>query len=133
MTRELHSNRVFPPLKRTAEFDDLLLMSTSQNVPIIANFSASYGPQQCPGNGRWCPSCRTFTPVLESIVEEEEGRINVVRVEIDEGECAELATRYQVWSGEVGAGEADGRLRVFRRLLRFDGGLERWNSYRGID
>jgi len=29
-------------------------------------------------------------------VEEEEGRINVVRIEIDEPECAELATRYQV-------------------------------------
>src|SRR5277367_7197730 len=81
----------------------------------------------------WCPSCRTFTPLLESIVEEEEGRINVVRVEIDEGECAELATRYQVWSGEVWGGEADGRLRVFRRLLRFEGDLGRWNSYRGID
>jgi len=37
-------NRIFPPLKRTAEFDDLLLMSTSQNVPLIANFSASYIP-----------------------------------------------------------------------------------------
>ena len=29
-------------------------------------------------------------------MEEEEGRINVVRIEIDEAECAELATRYQV-------------------------------------
>lgn len=29
-------------------------------------------------------------------MEEEEGRINVVRIEIDEPECAELATRYQV-------------------------------------
>ena len=71
-------------------------MSTSQNVPLIASFGAAYAPRNNASNGRWCPSCKTFTPVLESIVEEEEGRINVVRIEIDEAECAELATRYQV-------------------------------------
>jgi hypothetical protein len=37
-----------------------------------------------------------FTPILEAAVEAEEGQINVVRIEIDEPECAELASRYQV-------------------------------------
>jgi hypothetical protein len=37
-----------------------------------------------------------FGPIIEAAVLEEEEAINIVRIEIDEAECAELASRYQV-------------------------------------
>ena len=51
---------------------------------------------------RWSPQCKIFTSVLEEAVLNEDGRINVVRVEIDEEECAELAGRYQVPNSKGG-------------------------------
>lgn len=48
-----------------------------------------------------------FGPIIEAAVLEEEEAINIVKIEIDEAECAELASRYQVSP-------------PFRRILRID-------------
>jgi len=44
----------------------------------------------------WCPPCRALAPVLESAQKELSGKVNIVKVNIDESE--ELARKYMVMS-----------------------------------
>lgn len=42
----------------------------------------------------WCPPCRALAPVLESIASQYEGRVKVVKVDVDENGA--LASRFGV-------------------------------------
>ncbi|WP_347861519.1 thioredoxin [Salimicrobium sp. PL1-032A] len=44
----------------------------------------------------WCGPCKMIAPVLEEIAEEEDDRMNIVKVDIDENK--EIAQKYEVMS-----------------------------------
>lgn len=70
-------------IKVTAEdFQEKVLSSTT---PVVVDFYAD-----------WCGPCRTAAPVIEEIAEEYQGKLTVVKVDIDVD--SELATKYQVMS-----------------------------------
>ena len=52
-------------------------------VPVIVEFWAE-----------WCPPCQAIAPVLDSIANDYEGRLRVLKINADEH--PELARRYQV-------------------------------------
>ena len=44
----------------------------------------------------WCPPCITIAPLLKQVIEEYAGRVQLAKVEVDEGDNMKLAGRYQV-------------------------------------
>lgn len=69
----------------------MLLLSASNRVPFITLWTAS-----------WCPSCRTVSPLLKELIEqdrigEEEGGVSYAEVEIDSPDIGDLPMRYMVW------------------------------------
>jgi thioredoxin 1 len=44
----------------------------------------------------WCPPCITIAPILEQVIAEYEGRVRLVKLEVDEGDNMKIAGRYQV-------------------------------------
>lgn len=44
----------------------------------------------------WCAPCITLAPILEQVITEYEGRVKLVKIEVDEGENMKIAGRYQV-------------------------------------
>ena len=44
----------------------------------------------------WCPPCRALTPVLEEIAQEQEGKLTVLKLDIDENQ--RVASEYGVQS-----------------------------------
>ena len=62
---------------------DVLLASHER--PILVDFWAE-----------WCPPCVVVAPLLEQVVNERDGEIMLVKLEVDEGENMKLAGRYQV-------------------------------------
>ena len=59
-------------------------VSTSK-IPVIVDFYAN-----------WCQPCKRLAPILEEIAAENEGRILVCKINIDENR--DLATKYSVMS-----------------------------------
>ena len=55
------------------------------NIPVLVDFYAD-----------WCGPCKMFAPVLESVAEDYEEKVKVVKVNIDES--PELAQQYFVMS-----------------------------------
>jgi thioredoxin 1 len=53
------------------------------SLPVLVDFYAT-----------WCGPCRALAPALEGIAKAYEGRLRVVKVNVDESE--ELAVRYQI-------------------------------------
>ena len=44
----------------------------------------------------WCPPCITIAPILEQVVEKYHGGVELVKIEVDEGDNMKIAGRYHV-------------------------------------
>lgn len=66
----------------TSNFDKEVLQS---ELPVLVDFWAT-----------WCGPCRQFLPILEEVAKQYEGRLKVVKVNVDDNQ--ELAIEYQVRS-----------------------------------
>jgi thioredoxin len=64
----------------TAEFENEVLHS---ELPVLVDFYTT-----------WCMPCQLLSPVLEKLAEEFEGRVSVVKVDVDKESA--LAARYAV-------------------------------------
>ena len=61
------------------------VLEASREVPVLVDFWAE-----------WCPPCLVIAPVLEQVVNAQEGAVRLAKLEVDEGENMKLAGRYQV-------------------------------------
>ena len=67
---------------RSNEFQVEVLESS---IPVLVDFAAG-----------WCGPCRMMGPVLEQLSAEYEGKVKIVKVDIDES--MDLAQKYQIMS-----------------------------------
>ena len=67
---------------RSNEFKSEVLESS---IPVLVDFAAS-----------WCGPCRMMGPVLEQLSAEYEGKVKIVKVDIDES--MDLAQEYRIMS-----------------------------------
>ena len=72
MSKILHVNQ--------SSFDDEVLKS---QIPVFADFWAE-----------WCGPCRAIAPVLESLAEDFDGKVKIVKINVDQEN--ELANKYNV-------------------------------------
>ncbi len=63
-------------------FEEVVLKS---DIPVLVDFWAS-----------WCGPCRMIAPILSEIAEENEGKVLIAKVNVDEEE--ELAVKFRVMS-----------------------------------
>lgn len=84
-----------------AGFEDFQtkVIEASQTRPILTDFWAD-----------WCAPCHQLAPHLYRVIEEYQGRLPLVKIEVDEGENMRLAGHY--------------RLRGFPTVILFDQGEE---------
>jgi putative thioredoxin len=61
------------------------VIEASAHIPVLVDFWAE-----------WCSPCLVIAPVLERIVDELQGRIRLVKLEVDQGENMKLAGHYRV-------------------------------------
>lgn len=61
------------------------VLQRSFETPVLVDFWAD-----------WCSPCITIAPVLSRVVESFEGRVQLAKLEVDEGENMKLAGRYKV-------------------------------------
>ena len=59
------------------------VIDASQHRPILVDFWAD-----------WCPPCRALTPVLERVIAQQAGKLQLAKVEVDDGDNMKLAGRY---------------------------------------
>jgi len=72
MSKILHVNQ--------SSFDDEVLKS---QIPVFVDFWAE-----------WCGPCRAIAPVLESLAEDFDGKVKIVKINVDQEN--ELANKYNV-------------------------------------
>lgn len=72
MSKVLHVNQ--------SSFDDEVLKS---QIPVFADFWAE-----------WCGPCRAIAPVLESLAEDFDGKVKIVKINVDQEN--DLANQYNV-------------------------------------
>ncbi|UCE88554.1 MAG: thioredoxin fold domain-containing protein [Pseudomonadota bacterium] len=61
------------------------VIEASSQRPLLVDFWAE-----------WCPPCLQIVPALGKVITHYEGRIGLVKVEVDDGENMKLAGRYKV-------------------------------------
>lgn len=64
---------------------DIDVLEASGERPVLVDFWAD-----------WCAPCRVIAPVLERLVADLQGRIGLVKLEVDQGENMKLAGHYRV-------------------------------------
>jgi thioredoxin 1 len=69
-------------IKNSQQFEQLVLNSTN---PVFVDFWAE-----------WCGPCRSVSPVVEELSGEYDGKVDFVKVNVDEN--GELAQKYNVFS-----------------------------------
>lgn len=116
-TASPHKNPIYPPIRTPSALTTLLHLTTTQHIPLLTYWSASY-----------CPSCRTISPLLHSILTSSTApcprdpakKIAFVEVQFDAPEImgsalgmdfviASLPCVLVFEGGEVVGREADGR------------------------
>lgn len=86
----LAKNRIFNNIRTPDELQTLLLVSSSNNKSLITLWTAG-----------WCAPCKTITPLIRSLVEEEgageqDGGISFAEVELDAPTIGDLPITYAV-------------------------------------
>lgn len=81
-------------LKDEKDFDERVLKSKN---PVIVDFFAT-----------WCNPCKILTPRIESIISENEGKVSLAKVDIDE--LTDLSLEYGIQSVPVLAVMKDGKV-----------------------
>ncbi|MEE9342789.1 MAG: thioredoxin domain-containing protein [Gammaproteobacteria bacterium] len=61
------------------------VLERSNKTPVLVDFWAE-----------WCAPCRVIAPVLQAVVEALNGQVELVKLEVDEGENMKLAGKYSV-------------------------------------
>ena len=61
------------------------VIEASSERPLLVDFWAE-----------WCPPCLQIVPALAKVIAHYEGRIGLVKLEVDDGENMKLAGRYKV-------------------------------------
>lgn len=64
------------------DFDQVVLQA---KIPVLVEFWAA-----------WCAPCRMVAPVVEELAEEYEGRVSVVKLEVDQN--PKMASKYGIMS-----------------------------------
>lgn len=65
-------------IENSKEFDEII----SKDITLV-DFYAT-----------WCGPCRMLTPIIEEVEEEYNGKIKIVKVDVDE--CGDIANRYNI-------------------------------------
>ncbi|HHH46421.1 MAG TPA: thioredoxin [Thiotrichales bacterium] len=75
------------PLIREVHLEDFEreVLERSREVPVLVDFWAE-----------WCAPCLVIAPVLEGVVREFGGQVELAKLEVDEGENMKLAGRHAV-------------------------------------
>ncbi len=60
-------------------------MTASDALPVLVDFWAG-----------WCAPCLVIAPILDQLAEQWQGRLRIVKVEVDQGENMKLAGRYRL-------------------------------------
>ena len=83
MTGTRTARALSPIFDTHLEHFDRDVIEASHTVPILVDFWAD-----------WCPPCRALTPVLERVIAHHAGKLQMAKVEVDEGANMKLAGRY---------------------------------------
>ena len=81
------------------EFEEKVIQA-SRHKPVLVDLWAE-----------WCTPCLVIAPVLKKLIEHNEGRLLLAKVEVDEGENMKVAGHY--------------RVRGFPAVILFSDGVER--------
>lgn len=90
-------------------------------VPVLVDFFAT-----------WCMPCKMFAPILEAFAEENEGKIKVVKVDVDQ--ATPLAQKYRVMSIptlKLFTGEEEPRATFVGAMSQEE--LEDWLAENGVE
>ncbi len=76
-----------PPPAQTADLHDFekTVIQASGKQPVLVDFWAD-----------WCAPCHAIAPHLQRVMDEMADRVQLVKVEVDEGENMKLAGRYKL-------------------------------------
>ena len=105
-------------LVNQANFEQEVLKS---EVPVLVDFFAT-----------WCMPCKMFAPILEAFAEENEGKIKVVKVDVDQ--ATPLAQKYRVMSIptlKLFTGEEEPRATFVGAMSQEE--LEDWLAENGVE